>query len=442
MSLSDDQIHQFARHKAHEIWAKAKADEVTVKRETEGANGVWWITWKKKEDDIRVLIFPRDESEYFSERRRAAAVRFLVKYLVIQDATDGQFRFPRKADFDLGKRNPLGFTYFIREKEDNPPWYCLRDDFREYYTQHDRCEIAVLLGLFYRGILESKVTSKDAGRLIYDQDKYGNQASGPQPFHDNAPSPAECGSSAYDLIAANLRFLKSETAADKPELSELYDELLGMAESLKRQGWLSGEGFCFVDPKLVPGTIGTHRGDVPNLIDLMQMHISPSPNVVVVPDFVAAMPPYWLWNPEKLNHGSWLYFNEIGDFNKKTLEPANEDLKQLKIKFENAAGEEYKRLAHAEEYKIARQLVWRALGDYPALRDRVVLELLVIQWKEFNKKKEQGPAAQKSALQEQNETWERIVMRWGSRKNVAYVALNGQTVGTGCGQVQLQGYRL
>ncbi|KAB5518136.1 hypothetical protein GE09DRAFT_1259450 [Coniochaeta sp. 2T2.1] len=398
MSLFDDQVLKFARYKAHEIWPKAKANEVTVKRETEGANVVWWITWKKKEDDIRVLRIPKTDSD--------------------SGAYKGEFRLPHRVEFDLSNNNLLGSPYFIRDKENSwSRWagILVKDTFQldHEFTQAERCELARQLGFFYDGLLVSSKGSESAGGRIYNQDKHGKQTCQHQSFHDNAPIPAKSGSSAYDIIADNLRFLKSKSAADDAQLSGLYGELLGVAEGINKYGCLSGKKFCFFDPEhLLPGNINVNKHFVKGTEEraiMMTIRVSPSSKAVIAPDFMAATPPYWLWNPDKMKCPSLF---DLSEFENWDPTPRAKDLIELKNKFEAAAGKEYERLAWPDEYKIARRLAFFALIDDPEARNKLGMRDLVERYKIFCKEKEQWTDAERSARKEKAEQQTRVSAEW------------------------------
>lgn len=365
MAVSHDDVLRLAQ--SPQLWPDALPQHISARRCPKFPVS-WWLFWDRPGQPKQSAFLTVRSSN--QERYKAGILRLAREVLAIPNAPHLRIQLPELVKYDTSTDSILGEPYLLQKRQAG-----LTISFKfGYLSVAERLGLAAELGSLYRHILESECGDHWAGKPVQVEQANGQTAFGVEPYHAMPHNPLNSGDSVYQILVSSLEFQRDKYISQAPELSELYNELCGVANGLKAMGCLRSQSFCLVDEKLGPLFL---------VLDLNDGHIieyQPSCFALIAPRFMAVRPPTWLWKPERISDWPQLFKEPVED-----NEPGGQDQQRLKDRFDRAAGPLYMRLAYQEKYIIARRLGWFALKRRrPEESD---IEDLIARWKRLEESK-------------------------------------------------------
>ncbi|KAH7134023.1 hypothetical protein EDB81DRAFT_886828 [Dactylonectria macrodidyma] len=352
-----------------DLWPSSSPDEITIDRLRGGGfNRIISLTRHHLDAGIDtktqyVLRTPRfDAAQVESE---VASVDFVRQHTRIPA--------PEMVAFDATDQNALGSPYAVQIRVAGAD---LHSCFPKL-SHIDRCKVAQELGNIYRQMLA--VRSSVAGRLALHPD---HKRLGAPPhvaplrlMDSQLPTPYRdfpMAESVHDLLATNFQAQKTRRLKWHPMdlLSpKLLDRFCQMASELDNRGWFVGV-YCSIAhldlaPRkiLVNPTSDTQLSIISGVLDW--------DNAVLAPMFMSCAPPMWIW--------AW---RDDEDEDERTAndEPPTAEGAQLKLAFEEAAGNDFARFAYEPAYRLARRLLRFAIDGMQSDEDFGDAEAMLQEW--------------------------------------------------------------
>ncbi|TPX15948.1 uncharacterized protein E0L32_000282 [Thyridium curvatum] len=334
-----------------------------------GYNRIIKITAKYEEGESRdaqsvILRVPRyEENEEVEDV--VAISRFLQRKIRIPT--------PRVLAFDVGKDNVLESAYTVMEfvpgitLESVWPRLCQRARFR----------VASELGEYARLVLQCR--SSAAGRVAaadtVDEICLANYPGPPweeerpklsRPYRNAPPEISVLDTLMEDLREAEARALGSEDQV----LALLFRQLMNMAEEMDRRGFFFDHFYSLTHVDFQARNImadiklGQTEGLVSAIIDW--------DDAIFAPMILACAPPVWLWN-------DWGPADLVERAD--NIEPTTAEYKEIKEAFDTAAGEDYRRWAYGDGYRLARRLIRFSIEGVRWKRDWTEAEEMLEEWR-------------------------------------------------------------
>ncbi|KAI0882489.1 uncharacterized protein GGS22DRAFT_195765 [Annulohypoxylon maeteangense] len=346
------------------IWPYATAEEITVEQMSGEENRIIKVSrqpvGKPESREQYVIRIPKYDIGQLNSQ--VANLRFLRLH--------GKIPAPIILTFDKTSDNILGSKFII---QDYIPGTNLLSSYSSL-THEQRCRVARELGCVYHELLATR--SDTPGFLTLSR-------SGTSPLrivplegkikkfngsYDNPPTAPDVHKCLVDV------FLKRWVILDEPlpgnnSWPRLRDKLCQVASEMKAGGWFRDCHTSLAHLNLVPRNIlvnpttDTTRPIISGILDW--------DSSVFVPQFMGCQPPMWLW---AWNNGGYQ------DESQANAMPPTPEARQLKRRFEEAAGQKYLMFAYAPAYRLARRLVRFAVEDIRSNEDYKEAEQMVEEW--------------------------------------------------------------
>ncbi|KAH7150201.1 hypothetical protein B0J13DRAFT_620525 [Dactylonectria estremocensis] len=352
-----------------DIWPSSIPDEITIERLRGGGfNRIIGLTRHHYDAGIDiqtqyVLRIPRfDAAQVESE---IASVQFVRQHTNIPAL--------EMVAFDATDQNALGFPYAVQVRVAGAD---LHSSFPKL-SRADRCKVAQELGSIYRQMLALR--SSVAGRLVLLP---GQKCLGAPPYvaplrlmDSQLPTPygdSPMAESVHDLLVTNFQAQKARRLKWYPLdlLSpKLLDRFCLMTSELDDVGWFAGVHYSIAHLDLAPRNVlvnPTSDTQLPIISGVLDWD-----SAVLAPMFMSCAPPMWIW--------AW---QDDEDENERTAndEPPTPEGVQLKLAFEEAAGNDFVRFAYEPAYRLARRLLLFAIDGIQSDEDFREAEAMLQEW--------------------------------------------------------------
>ncbi|KAK4163143.1 hypothetical protein QBC43DRAFT_67617 [Cladorrhinum sp. PSN259] len=381
-----------------QIWPNANSDQITIERlRSSGFNRIIGITWDvdnhKLQHVVRVPWFPDDDLA-----AQAAPLDLIKKHTKIPCA--------KIIQYDLSTENPLESPYMI---QDHVPGVDLHSLMHNQETgkvdnkisHHGWQKLARELGSITRQMLSTRSTVAGTIVLSPDRAKSLHIAPFPTTTSDSASTTSRpyisCVQSEItpsrisDLLTSLFTFEREKELAEgtRADLPSPWPHLITLTSELYSQGHFQNLNYALCHPDLLPRNIlvspqflsGTRSSTKSSIAAILDWD-----SALLAPSFMACRPPAWLWN-----HGEEYEVaqsNEADESERNTkVEPNTREGEIIKQIFDEAAGEEYVRLAYDPVYVLLRQLFKFAIGGVNNSDQLELARRLVEEWEEIKRGK-------------------------------------------------------
>lgn len=352
------------------IWPDANASDIVVERLKGGSfNRIIGLTRKSHEEPYNainyILRIPRfDAAQVY---RDVAILRFVQRHTEIP--------IPGVVMFDESKNNGLEELYMVQHRVAGESLY---PTFPKLDHQA-RCKVARELGTIYHQMLA--IRSSTAGHFVLPAgDKSIDAPLQVAPFQSHD---ATLAVPYNDLVTAQSVFHLLTTSfqdqkARRSFLAEEMDQFCTMASELDAEEWFTDMVYSLAHRDLAPRNILVNPGFVakqPIISAVLDWDSG-----VLAPMFLSCTPPLWIW--------AWLD-DEDEDERTANDDPPTPEWCQLKQIFEEAADEDYIRLAYPPAYRLARRLVRFAIDDIASTQGLKEADAMLQEWATIRRSTEQ-----------------------------------------------------
>ncbi|MBE3049300.1 aminoglycoside phosphotransferase family protein, partial [Candidatus Bathyarchaeota archaeon] len=293
-----------------------------------------------------ILRIPRFDSAQIDNE--VATLQFLHEHTGIPA--------PEVVSFDETENNALGSPYSVQKLIPGADLYSTYPKL----SHEERCRVARELGAICNQMLS--VRSNVAGKLVLPTDRKDSKAPlevAPleskdanlvKPYSQSTPT-----KTTHELLTVMFLARKAydlELCPDDEDGGELWDGLSQMTSELDADGWLTDRHNSIAHLDFAPRNIlanPTPDTQLPIISAILDWD-----SAVLAPAFMSCAPPLWVW--------AW-QDDEDEDERTANDDPPTANGRELKKLFEEAAGEDYLRLAYEPTYRLARQLCGFAIND-------------------------------------------------------------------------------
>lgn len=360
------------------IWPDSVPKEIAVERLPGGGfNRIIALTRQRSDaqPDTKtqyILRIPRfDAAQVDSE---VAVLQFLHQHTNIPA--------PKVVAFDETEHNALGSPYAVQNRIAGTDLYTSFPNL----GHEDRCRVARELGSIFNQMLA--VRSSVAGKLVLPTGKKdpktlihvaplgSTDLKLVRPYSDSAPS-----KSAHELLTAVFLARRAEDLERCPSDTvgpKLMDQFCQMTFELDAGGWLDDRYYSIAHLDLAPRNIlvnPTADAQLPIISGILDWD-----SAVLAPMFMSCAPPLWIW--------AWQDEEDEDERTANDIPPTLEG-RQLKTLFEEAAGQDYCRLAYNPAYRLARRLVRFAIEGVRSNEDFKEAKAMLLDWADIYQSKEE-----------------------------------------------------
>lgn len=355
------------------VWPTAHHSQTQVSFLAEGSYNKVISVSLKRDEVLReyVIRIPCDESTILSS---VAILRYLRQ--------DTELRVPAVVSYDNTRNNPLEYGYIVLEKVPGVPLQECLDDL----TQHQKLVLAREIGELY--VQLRSIKNPAAGLLKVPLEETESFIDHPEshlivePYGASTarfPWEINCEDSSSEFIALDLlkedpqdlscdemmllpfrRRLYHFSHGPHPSRRRLEDLqfLLEMVQDMVKSGHFANSedaGFCLWHPDLWPRNIMVDLEASPMISGILDWD---SP--VFAPPFIAATPPWWLWQNEEeeksVDSDVPVYTDpEMEPISREALEADTPENAEIKRVFDAVLGRSWVRQAYQPEYAYARR---------------------------------------------------------------------------------------
>ncbi|KAK8097743.1 uncharacterized protein PG998_013229 [Apiospora kogelbergensis] len=330
------------------IWIDAPAGEILVDRLPGGGfNRIIGLTRQSQSDDKiqYILRLPRFDSARLD--RDVAVLLFLEQHTHIPA--------PKVIHFDQTDSNPVLSPYMVQNRLPGADLYHTFPTLDHW----QKCLFAKSFGSVVRQMLETR--SCDPGHLAL--------------LHNDTKTTAVNPTVAIEACMFELQ--KSDALERDPKgkyIPRLVEKFVSMASALDQQGYLSQTTYSLAHLDLAPRNIlvrcapdVTEQTIISGILDW--------DSAVFGPGFMACAPPQWIWDWKD---------DEDEDERKANDDPPEPENRQLKLLFEQCAGQDYCRYAYDAKYRLARRLVRFAMEGIRSNEDSKDADAMFREWVEIS----------------------------------------------------------
>ncbi|KAI0096459.1 hypothetical protein F4814DRAFT_129048 [Daldinia grandis] len=333
----------------HRIWPDATADEIIIERMMGGGFnriiGLSRHTAQQPGNDVQYIIrIPREANESLDSQ--VGTLRFLHERYNIPA--------PEVISFDYTDDNEINSRYMIQSRI---PGETLLSAYPNL-THEERCRVAGELGHVYSEILATK--SATCTILVPPEEEDIRDPHMPQDIHRMLLD-----------VFENQKAAELEVRPGSIRL-EILERFCEMASDLAEGGWFENCYISLAHLDLEPRNIlvnPTSDTELPLISAILDWD-----SAILAPQFMCCTPPLWLW--------AWSDDEEQDERTANDVPPTPEG-RQLKQLFEEAAGQEYIRLAYPAAYRFARRLVYFAVRGLLSNEDYDEAREMLREWKDF-----------------------------------------------------------
>ena len=280
---------------------------------------------------------------------------------------------PEVVRFEESAGNALGSPYAVQNRIAGIDLYSSFPNL----SHEQRCRTARELGAVFNQMLS--VRSSVAGKLVLPPEPGENHtpvyvaplqsedASLARPYSDS-----EEEESTHDLLTGIFLAQKADDLEKFPKDKvgpKLWDEFCKMTSESDAGGWLADEQYSIAHLDLAPRNILVDPAldtQVPIITGILDWD-----SAVLAPRFMSCAPPMWIW--------AWKD-DEDEDERMANDDPGTAEGRELKALFEEAAGEDYVRLAYEPAYRLARRLMRFAIEGVRSNEDFKEADAILKEW--------------------------------------------------------------
>ncbi|RGP67329.1 phosphotransferase enzyme family [Fusarium sporotrichioides] len=359
------------------IWPDAVAQEITVERlKGGGFNRIIALTRQsvdaqpdKKTDYI--LRIPRFDAAQVENE--VAALQFVHQNTKIPA--------PTVVTMDGTEGNALSSPYTVQNRIAGVDLYSSFPNL----SHNERCRVARELGDIFRQMLD--VRSHRAGKLVMPtNDKSLTAHIHVAPWNSTDPkliapySNSLSPEPVHKLLTDIFNARKAEDLERCPTDTvgpNLMDQFTQMAMELDASGYFADQHYSIAHLDLAPRNIlvdSTADTNLPIISAVLDWD-----SAVLAPIFMSCTPPMWIWDWQD---------DEDEDERAANNTPPTPEGQELKKLFEEAAGQNYCRLAYKPAYRVARRLVQFAINGMRSNEDFKEAKTMLQEWADLYQKGE------------------------------------------------------
>ena len=360
------------------IWIDAPAGEILVDRLPGGGfNRIIGFTRQSQSDDKiqYVLRLPRFDSARLD--RDVAVLLFLEQHTHIPA--------PKVIHFDQTDSNPVLSPYMVQNRLPGADLYHTFPTLDHW----QKCLFAKSFGSVVRQMLETRSCDPGPLALLHNDTKttvvnptVAIEAWHSTESHETEPyravlGPHETPQKLFDILSSMFERQKSDALERDPKgkyIPRLVEKFVSMASALDQQGYLSQTTYSLAHLDLAPRNIlvlcapdVTEQTIISGILDW--------DSAVFGPGFMACAPPQWIWDWKD---------DEDEDERKANDDPPEPENRQLKLLFEQCAGQDYCRYAYDAKYRLARRLVRFAMEGIRSNEDSKDADAMFREWGEIS----------------------------------------------------------
>ncbi|GKU22422.1 unnamed protein product [Fusarium langsethiae] len=359
------------------IWHDATAEEVTVERLTGGGfNRIIALTRQS------VGAQPDQNSEYILRIPRFDAAQVENDVAALQFVHQNtKIPAPTVVAMDGTESNALSSPYAVQNRIAGVDLYTSFPTL----NHQERCRLAGELGDIFSQMLA--VRSHRAGKLVMPPDDKSLAArihvapwdsTDPKlitPYNSSlSPEPV------HKLLTDIFNARKAEDLERCPTDTvgpNLMDQFTQMAMELDASGYFADQHYSIAHLDLAPRNIlvdSTTDTNLPIISAVLDWD-----SAVLAPMFMSCTPPMWIWD--------WQDDEDEDEWTANNTPPTPEG-QELKKFFEEAAGQNYCRLAYKPAYRVARRLVQFAINGVRSNEDFKEAKTMLREWADMYHKEE------------------------------------------------------
>ncbi|KAJ4122972.1 hypothetical protein NW768_009963 [Fusarium equiseti] len=351
------------------IWPDAVAQEVAVERLPGGGfNRIIALTRRPQPDQKTEYILRIPRFDAAQVENEVAALQFVHQNTKIPA--------PTVVALDGTEQNGLVSPYTVQNRI---PGVDLYSSFPKL-SHEERCRVAREFGDIFRQMLD--IRSQRAGKLVMPTDDKSLTARiHVAPWRSTDPklitpyTNSEPSEPVHKLLIDIFNARKAEDLDRCPTDTvgpKLMDQFTEMTMELEAGGWFANQHYSIAHLDLAPRNIlvdVTADKNLPIISAVLDWD-----SAVLAPMFMSCTPPMWIWDWQD---------DEDEDERTANNDPTTPEDRELKKLFEEAAGQDYCRLAYEPAYRVARRLVQFAIDGVRSNEDFREAKTMLQEWAEM-----------------------------------------------------------